>query len=405
MEKDTSRIVFSEISGKASLAGINYGMRTILVENESETRKYWMKAGSEIADGTMVQAGDQLGIEGDIPMVILIGALRYKFPKKILIKSHALITIEGDCIGADGRYYILRMRFLLKENGEEYSESYYLEQEVLEENFYKADDSTLSGRKISNMVSLYGFRENEISSGDDDTPLQIWLENMRQQKGIKFNSPYDILNWIHSRFDNFKQVFERRSSGIIVPDKKEINPEKKEKNVWEQYRDAATMVIEFDRAVESSTRFIIENAIPCSEAFELDSNGTTLINALVERYQSIEDYDTCEKLFRLQNGFKFPEGIGSPELADFVRNGEAVMHYEKNIFICWKEIELLGMLALAPVVKKKDDDIDSLLLVEKLLDYFHQKKEYQKCEELTLMKQRINFKRQQEYNRQKRNNP
>ena len=405
MEKDTATKVLSEISGKASLAGINYGMRTILVENETEVRKYWMKVGSEIADGTMVQAGDQLGIEGDIPMVILIGALRYRFPKKILIKSHALITIEGDCIGADGRYFILRLRFMLRENGEEYGDSYYLEQEVLEENFYRADDSILTGRKISSCTSLYGFHENEIPFGADDKPLPDWLEDMRQQKGIKFTSPYEILNLLHNRFDNFKQVFERRSLGIIASDKKEINPKKKEKDVMEQYRDAATMVIEFEEAVERCTQFIIENTFPCAESFELGSNGTTLINVLVERYQAIEDYDTCEKLFRLQNGFKIKEGIGSTELADFVRNGEAVMHYEKNIFICWKEIELLGMLALAPVVKKKDDDIDSLVLVEKMLDYFHQKKEFQKCEVLTLMKQRINFKRQQEYNRQKRNNP
>ena len=392
MEKDKSRKVFTEIAGKASWAGVEHGMRMMSVENDSEFRKYWMRPGSEIPDGTHVQVGDQLGLEGDIPMVILIGALRYKFSKKIPIKSHALYTIEGDCLGADGRYYILRMRFMLRENGEEYGDQYYLEQETLEETFYRADDSILAGRKISTVASLYGFHENEIPSFLDETPLHEWLEGMHQQKRIQFNSPYDILNCLHYRFDNFKLVFERRSLGIIVTDEKEIKNEKKEKNVREQYRDAAMMVI--DRDPEYCTRFIIENAIPCPEEFEPDSQGAKLMSLLVERYEAKEDYDTCEKLFRLQNGFKFKEWIGSTELADFVRNGEAVLNFEKYILICWKKIELLGMLALAPHVKKKHDDIDSLLLVEMMLDYFRQKGKFKECEKLTLMKQRIQFKRQ-----------
>ena len=380
-------------------------MRSIIVENDSEQKMYWMKPGTEIADGTMVSAGDCLGIEGDIPLLITVGALRYKYPKIIPIKSNVLCVIEGDCFGADGRYYILRIRIMLRENGAEYGDQYYLEQETLEENFYRADDSILTGKNISKITSMYGFHENEIPSGMDDTPLHQWLEDMRQQKRIQFNSPYDILNEFHYGFDNYKLVFERRSLGIIVPDKKEIKTETKEKNVWEQYRDAATMVINYDQACSYCTQFITENAIPCSENFEPDSNGTTLINVLVERYEAVEDYNTCEKLFRLQNGFKFREGICSTDLADFVRNGEEVLHLGRNVLTCWKEIELLGMLALAPVVKKKDDDIDSLILVEKMLDYFQQKREFQKCEVLTLMKQRINFKRQQESNRQKKNNP
>ena len=405
MGKNIPTKVITEISGKACWAGFHYGMRSIIVENDSEQKMYWMKPGTEIADGTMVSAGDCLGMEGDIPMLIMVGAPRYKYPKIIPIKSNVLCVIEGDCFGADGRYYILRIRIMLRENGAEYGDQYYLEQETLEENFYRADDSILSGRKISNIASLYGFHENEISSGEDDTPLQIWLENMCQQRRITFTCPYDILSFLHNRFDNFKQVFERKSLGIIVPDKKEIKTEKKEKNVWEQYREAAMMVIEYDRASEYCTRFIIENAIPCSENFEPDSTDTTLINVLLQRYEATEDYDTCEKLFRLQNGFKFPEGICSTDLADFVHSSKAVLHYDRNVLTCWKEIELLGMLALSPVIKKKDDDIDSLILVEKMLDYFQVKREIEKCEVLTRMKQRISFKRQQEYNRQKKNNP
>ena len=75
------------------------------------------------------------------------------------------------------------------------------------------------------------------------------------------------------------------------------------------FRYAAMMVIGFDNACELCTRFIIEHAIPCPEEFEADSNGTTLINVLLIRYEAMEDYATCQKLFRVKNGFKLPEGI------------------------------------------------------------------------------------------------
>ena len=181
--------------------------------------------------------------------------------------------------------------------------------------------------------------------------------------------------------------------------------ENKEKNQWDQHKESAKMIIGYEQALEYCTRFISEQAIPCAEQFEHDSNGTTLINHLLSRCEAMEDYNMCAKLFRLQRGFKFPEGIGSTDLAVFVQNTEAVLHYEKNILICWKEIELLGMIALTPIVKKKDDDIDSLALVEKMLDYFQMKREIERCEILMRMKQRIDFKRREVSRNSKKNNP
>ena len=181
--------------------------------------------------------------------------------------------------------------------------------------------------------------------------------------------------------------------------------ENKEKNQWDQHKESAKMIIEYEQELEYCTRFITEQAIPCTEQFEYDSNGTTLINHLLSRYEAMEDYNMCAKLFLLQRGFKFPDEVDSTDLAVFVQNAEAVLHYEKNILICWKEIELLGMIALTPIVKKKEDDIDSLILVEKLIDYFQMKREIEKCEILMRMKQRIDFKRREVSSNPKKNNP
>jgi hypothetical protein len=173
--------------------------------------------------------------------------------------------------------------------------------------------------------------------------------------------------------------------------------EKKKKSIWDQFNENARMVIGYKRACEYCTRFITEYGKVSEEAFEPDSNAATLVKVLVEHYEAKEDYTTCAKLIHLQKGFEMPEeACCSPEFRDFIPTAESVLYREKNISECWKVIQEFGILAVYPIVNKKSGGIDSLVLVEIMLDYFQQKGDYKKCEFLMCLQKKINSKRKLE---------
>ena len=188
-----------------------FGMRQVLVANDDDVKKYWVVPGTEVAEDTIVKAGDQLGLAGNLPHVIMLGAAKYTFPKKLEYNSGGVCRIEGNFYGSDGRFYIARMcTILILVDGSPLGQELMLSSETIEEQFYVADDSIIDGKSVSDFASLYGFRENEVADVEKDVTLTEWLEEMRINGEIDFLSPYDILIWLENDMDLLTNTLERR---------------------------------------------------------------------------------------------------------------------------------------------------------------------------------------------------
>lgn len=186
-----------------------FGMRQVLVANAEDVKKYWVVPGTEVAEDSFVKAGDQLGLAGNLPQMIMLGAAKYSFPKTFEYNSGEVCRIEGSFYGADGRFYIARVcNVLLLVDGAPLGQELMLSSETIEEEFYAADHSIVNGMKISNITSLYGFGENENAVEEKD--LAEWLEDMRINGEIEFLSPYDILIWLENDMDRLTNTLERR---------------------------------------------------------------------------------------------------------------------------------------------------------------------------------------------------
>ena len=211
MKTIQSHKVLTDIDGVTTKGGLMFGMRQVLVANDDDVKKYWVVPGSEVAEDVIVKAGDQVGLAGRLPHVIMLGAAKYTFPKTFEYNSGGVCRIEGNFYGSDGRYYIARAcTILILVDGSPLGQELMLLSETIEEEFYVADDSILSGKKISNITSLYGFGENTVPDNEKEVTLTERLEEMRLNGEIEFLSPYDILIWMENDMDRLTNTLERR---------------------------------------------------------------------------------------------------------------------------------------------------------------------------------------------------
>lgn len=325
MENNTSKKVFTEIAGKAYWSGFNLNMRQIIVDNDPEFRKYWVRPGSEIQDGTLVSVGDQLGFEGDMPMVLMLGPLRYSCPKEIPNKSKALYSVDGDFFGADGNFYTLKIRYTLTENGEEFGDPYYLEKEMKEEDFFHADDSILNGKTIENISTVYGIRENETPAVANDLPLKEWLESIRRLGKIPFICPYQILNGFEHEIDDFTRALEKK---MLPPvDENNSKETKKEKGTWNTFDYMRQSIADHDK----SCLICLDEALEAGGIMSED-----LRKRLLYHFEGIEDYSSCEKLAKLPV-------MTNASLSPSATN---VLEYENYLDSCYNVIKEFDWLAL-----------------------------------------------------------
>lgn len=211
MKTIQSHKVVTDIDGMTSKGGLMFGMRQVLVANDDDVKKYWVVPGTEVAEDTIVKAGDPVGLAGKFPKMIMIGAARYSFPKTFEYNSGGVCRIEGNFYGADGRFYIARVcTVLILVDGSPLGQELMLSSETIEQQFYLADDSIVTGKSVADSASLYGFRENEVSENEKALTLTEWLECMRANGEINFLSPYDVLIWMENDMDQLTNTLERR---------------------------------------------------------------------------------------------------------------------------------------------------------------------------------------------------
>lgn len=179
MKTIQSHKVITDIDGITMKGGLMFGMRQVLVASEdNDVKKYWVVPGTEIAEDLLVKAGDQVGLAGKLPHVIMLGAAKYTFPKTFEYNSGEVCRIEGNFYGADGRFYIARVcTILILVDGTPLGQELMLSSETIEEEFYIADDSIIDGKSVSDSASLYGFGENKVA--DEEKDLKGWLEDKR----------------------------------------------------------------------------------------------------------------------------------------------------------------------------------------------------------------------------------
>ena len=204
--------ITTEIHGVATKGMLFHGMQAVIVENKNnDILRYFVLAGTEVAEGTVVKEGDVLGLPGRLPEMLMIGGAKYSFPKTFQIYSGGLIMIEGNFYGSDGKFYIARLCSVavLKED-EALGMELGLDSEIIEQAIYAADESIVSGKTVINVTSQYGIREEEILEDEKDLPLLGWLEKKRSLGELFFWCPYEQLLWLEVDLNNLTDVLEER---------------------------------------------------------------------------------------------------------------------------------------------------------------------------------------------------
>ena len=202
----------TEIDGVATKGMLAFGMQAVIVENDdNDIIRYWVISGTEVAEGTVVKEGDVLGLPGRLPEMLMVGPAKYTFPKTFQIYSGGLIKIEGIFYGSDGNFYIARLcTVAILQDDDSVDRELCLRCESVEQEFYSADESIIKGKTVSNVISLYGFKEEEILDDEKDLPLHNWLENKRSIGQLYFMCPYEFLLWMEVDMNNLSDVLIKR---------------------------------------------------------------------------------------------------------------------------------------------------------------------------------------------------
>lgn len=204
--------ITTDIHGIATKGMLFCGMRAVIIENDDkDILRYFVKAGTEIDEGTVVKKGDVLGKPGRFPEMLMIGAVKYSFPKKFQLNSGGLIKLEANLYGSDGKYYIARIcAVAILQEDETFEIELGLDSEIVEQLFYAADETIIDGKTVSNVTSLYGIREEEIREDEKDWPLSSWLESKSSIGKIFFWCPYEQLLWLEGDLNNLTDVLFKR---------------------------------------------------------------------------------------------------------------------------------------------------------------------------------------------------
>jgi len=140
------------------------------------------------------------------------------------------------------------------------------------------------------------------------------------------------------------------------------------------------MVVEYEIAAKACTDFMDQYARATTEDVDENADGIRVVAHLIKRFEDSEDYDSCAKLYRFQNGLEIPEGAcAASDLPQFLSNFTTVLLHDENCQGCWTVLEDNGITAIQQLNNNTDEVIDCLALVNLLHDYFLNKGEIGKC--------------------------
>src|SRR4051812_11285812 len=103
---------------------------------------------------------------------------------------------------------------------------------------------------------------------------------------------------------------------------------------WVRYEDIALMVVGYDQACDFCAWFIINRCQPRTTTTESGTDRVARVEILLSRYESVENYEACAKLFQHKNGFDIPDIVCIIRIKDYIFNALAVLYYNVNIEEC-----------------------------------------------------------------------
>ncbi len=166
-----------------------------------------------------------------------------------------------------------------------------------------------------------------------------------------------------------------------------MNDKENTERYWKDFRVQAMMVLEYESAAKACTDFIDQYARATTEDVDENADGIRVVAHLIKRFEAAEDYDSCARLARFQNGLEIPEGAcEASDLPQFLSNFTTVLLRDENCQGCWTVLEDNGIVAIKQLNDDSDEVIDGLALVEILHVYFLNNGEIGKCPLLKQMK-------------------
>lgn len=166
-----------------------------------------------------------------------------------------------------------------------------------------------------------------------------------------------------------------------------MNDKENTERYWKDFRVQASMVVEYELAAKACTDFINQYARATTENVEENADGIRVVAQLIRKFEAAEDYDSCARLARFQNGLEIPEGAcEASDLPQFLSNLTTVLLHDENCQGCWTVLEDNGITAIQQLNTNTDEVIDCLALVDILHDYFLYKGKIGKCPLLKLIK-------------------
>jgi hypothetical protein len=166
-----------------------------------------------------------------------------------------------------------------------------------------------------------------------------------------------------------------------------MNDKENAEKYWKDFRVQALMVVEYEIAAKACTDFIDQYARATTEDVDENADGIRVVAQLIRKFEAAEDYLSCAKLSRFQNGLEIPEGAcEASDLPQFLSNFTTVLLHDENCRGCWTVLEDNGMAAIQQLNTNTDEVIKCLALVENLHEYFLKNGEIGKCPLLKALK-------------------
>lgn len=154
------------------------------------------------------------------------------------------------------------------------------------------------------------------------------------------------------------------------------------------YENLTLQVIGYERSCVFCAWFILKKCVPRKPDTVIETDRTVLVNILLRRYEALENYEFCSLLLPFKNGYDISDDVSDMEMDDYVFNLIAVLNYNINIEQCAEIFWEWGLIALSPF-KPMKDDIDYIILADRVLDYLSSQGRLEEFENLSEKRKQI----------------
>ena len=154
------------------------------------------------------------------------------------------------------------------------------------------------------------------------------------------------------------------------------------------YENLTLQVIGYERACVFCAWFILKKCVPRSTDTVIETDRTVLVDILLRRYETVENYEFCSLLLPFKNGYDISGDVTDFEMEDYLFNLLAVLNYEVNIEQCAEIFWEWGLIALSPF-KPTKYDIDYIILADRVLDYLRRHGRLEEFENLLKKRKQI----------------